>query len=66
MKKEIWCGHEIRFVEKECQWWVVLKDVCDALGLRTDGVKARLEDNHILNGVEKGKNNNARINKSKL
>ena len=31
MKTEIWNNHEIRFVEKDGEWWAVLKDVCDAL-----------------------------------
>lgn len=34
MKVEIWAGHSIRFVERDGEWWAVLKDVCDALGLR--------------------------------
>ena len=52
MKTENWNGYPIRFVEKNGEWWAVLKDVCDALELRTDGVKARLNVNHISNGVE--------------
>ena len=51
MKTETWNGYTIRFVEKNGEWWAVLKDVCDALELRTDGVKARLNVNHISNGV---------------
>lgn len=51
MKKEIWNGHEIRFVEKDGQWWAVLKDVCDALNLRTDAVRDRLGDDPISTGV---------------
>lgn len=30
MKTEIWNGYPIRFVEKNGEWWAVLKDVCDA------------------------------------
>ena len=52
MKTEIWNGYPIRFVEKDGEWWAVLKDVCDALELRTDSVKLRLNANHISNGVE--------------
>lgn len=44
MKTEIWNNHEIRFVEKDGEWWAVLKDVCDALGLITKKVNQRLED----------------------
>ena len=34
MKKEIWNGYSIRFVEKDGEWWAVASDVCDALGLK--------------------------------
>lgn len=43
MKIENWCGHDIRFVEINGDWWAILKDICDALGLRTDKVAYRLE-----------------------
>lgn len=43
MKTEIWCDHAIRFVEHEGEWWAILKDICDALGLRTDKVADRLD-----------------------
>lgn len=52
MKVEVWAGHSIRFVERDGEWWAVLKDVCDALGLKTFDVRRRLgEDmgsNHTL------------------
>lgn len=52
MKVENWAGHSIRFVERDGEWWAVLKDVCDALGLKTFDVRRRLgEDmgsNHTL------------------
>lgn len=31
MKTENWNGHEIRFVEKDGEWWAVAKDVAKAL-----------------------------------
>ena len=34
IKTELWNGHEIRFVEKDGEWWAVAKDVTDALGFR--------------------------------
>lgn len=43
MKIENWCGHDIRFVKINGEWWAILKDICDALGLRTDKVAYRLE-----------------------
>ena len=56
MKTEIWNHNSIRFVEKDGEWWAVLKDVCDALGLRTKKVNERLEDevlsrDHISDGL---------------
>lgn len=33
MRTENWCGHEIRFVEINGEWWAILKDICDALDL---------------------------------
>lgn len=44
MKTEIWNGYPIRFVEKNGEWWAVLKDVCDALGLKTYDVSRRIKD----------------------
>ena len=42
MKIENWCGHEIRFIEIDGEWWAVLKDICDALKLRTAAIAQRL------------------------
>lgn len=44
MKTEIWNGYPIRFVENDGEWWAVLKDVCDALGLKTYDVSRRIKD----------------------
>lgn len=33
MKTETWNGHNIRFVEKDGEWWAVAADVCAALEL---------------------------------
>ena len=41
MKKEIWNGYEIRFVEKDGEWWAVAKDITDALGFRDANVATR-------------------------
>lgn len=43
MRTENWCGHDIRFVEVNGEWWAILKDICDALDLRTDATAQRLE-----------------------
>ena len=42
MRTENWCGHEIRFVEINGEWYAILKDICDALKLRTDKIASRL------------------------
>jgi prophage antirepressor-like protein len=34
MRVENWNGHEIRFVEKDGQWWAVAADVCKALDIK--------------------------------
>ena len=43
MRIENWQGHDIRFVEVSGEWYAILKDICDALDLRTDGVVQRLD-----------------------
>lgn len=48
MKIENWCGYNIRFVEIDGEWWAILKDICDALNLRTDKVAERLEPEMLL------------------
>lgn len=41
---ENWNGHEIRFVEKTpSDWWAVLKDITDALELKTWKVNQRMD-----------------------
>lgn len=42
MRIEKWAGHNIRFVDVNGEWYAILKDVCDALDLRVDGVTPRL------------------------
>ncbi|MGP3782365.1 BRO-N domain-containing protein [Paenibacillus sp. 1A_MP2] len=45
IRTENWLGHEIRFVEKvPGDWWAVLADVANALGLKAFKVKQRLSD----------------------
>ena len=42
MRIEKWAGHNIRFVDVNGEWYAILKDVCNALDLRVDGVTPRL------------------------
>lgn len=44
MKTEIWNGHEIRFVEKDSEWWAVLADLCKPLGLEPKLTRRRLDE----------------------
>lgn len=43
IKIESWCGYDIRFIEIDGEWWAVLKDICDALDLKTFKVSQRLD-----------------------
>lgn len=43
IKTENWCGYNIRFVEINGEWWAILKDICDALNLKTSQVARRLD-----------------------
>ena len=43
MRVENWCGYDIRFVEINGEWYAILKDICDALGLRTAAIAQRLD-----------------------
>ena len=45
MRVENWCGHSIRFVEVNGEWYAILKDICDALNLRSKDVSQRLDPN---------------------
>ena len=47
IKTEKWCGYDIRFVEIDGEWWALLKDICDALNLRTAKIAERLNADMI-------------------
>ena len=47
IKVENWCGYDIRFIEINGEWWAILKDICDALNLRTDKIASRLDPNML-------------------
>lgn len=42
LRTENWCGNDIRFVEINGEWYAILKDICDALNLRTKDISQRL------------------------
>ena len=43
MRVESWCGHDIRFVDVNGEWYAILKDICDALRLRSKDMSQRLD-----------------------
>ena len=43
MRTENWEGYNIRFIEKNGEWWAILKDICDALRLQVGKVSQRLD-----------------------
>ena len=42
IKIENWCGYDIRFININGEWWAILKDICDALNLKTKDVAQRI------------------------
>ena len=48
MRVENWNGYDIRFVEKDGEWHAILKDICDALGLRSSDVSQRLDSDMMI------------------
>ena len=48
MRVENWNGYNIRFVEKDGEWYAILKDICDALGLRSSDISQRLDSDMMI------------------
>ena len=48
MRIENWCGYDIRFIEQDGEWWAILKDICDALKLKTKHVSQRLDPEMMI------------------
>ena len=60
---ENWCGNDIRFIEINCEWYAILKDICDALNLRTKDISQRLHPDmleRVLVEVSEDGSNDAR------
>ena len=75
MRTENWMGYDIRFININNEWYAILKDICDALRLRTDAIAQRLDpdmiervkveapdiaSDHISNGVRSRGDNKTR------
>ena len=56
MRTENWCGYDIRFVEINGEWWAILKDICDALKLKTKYISQRLHPEMIERVLVKASN----------
>lgn len=48
IRVESWCGYDIRFVDVNGEWYAILKDICDALGLKTFKVSQRLGPDMLI------------------
>lgn len=48
MRTENWMGYDIRFIEQDGEWWAILKDICDALHLRSKDVSQRLDPDMMI------------------
>lgn len=48
MRIENWCGYNIRFIEQDGEWWAILKDICDALKLRSKDISQRLDPDMMI------------------
>jgi prophage antirepressor-like protein len=64
MRTETWYGHEIRFVEINGEWYAILKDICDALKLRTDKIASRLYPEMLERVKVEVSNNPSRVVRS--
>ena len=64
MKTENWYGHEIRFIEINGEWYAILKDICDALKLRTDKIASRLYPEMLERVKVEASNNPSRVVRS--
>lgn len=65
MRIENWCGYEIRFVKENGEWWAILKDICDALGLKTFKISQRLDPNMMVKVSVGGSNIPLKYNRSR-
>ena len=64
IKTEIWGGHEIRFVEKESEWWAVAVDVTKALDIAntTQALKRIPPKNQAIHTLYTNEGSNSGIN----
>lgn len=64
-RTENWMGYDIRFIEQDGEWWAILKDICDALALRTDKVASRLDPDMLDRVKIEVSDNPSKVDRSK-
>lgn len=64
MRTENWCGYDIRFVEIDGEWWAILKDICDALNLRTAAIAQRLNPDMLERVLVEASDNPSKVVRS--
>lgn len=65
MRTENWMGYDIRFIEKDGEWWAILKDICDALDLRTDKVAQRLDSDMLTRLLVETSDHPSKVDRSR-
>ena len=48
MRTESWCGHEIRFVEVDGEWWAIFEDIRKTVGVGSY-IISDLDDDYLKN-----------------
>ena len=48
MRTENWQFQDVRFVKVNGEWYAILKDICDSLGLRVTKVSERMDPDMII------------------
>ena len=66
MRTENWYGNDIRFVEINGEWYAILKDICDALKLRTAKIAERLDPNMLERVLVDTSNHPSKVNRSNV
>ncbi|MFV0343819.1 MAG: Bro-N domain-containing protein [Anaerocolumna sp.] len=57
LKTELWSNHEIRFVEKDGEWWAVAKDISEALGYaQTSNMIKLIPKKYLISSILEGMN----------
>lgn len=66
MRTENWNGYDIRFVEINGEWWAILKDICDALNLKTFDVSKRISPDMLERVLVEASNHPSKVDGSNM